>query len=217
MKKLIVISSILAVFAASSALAKTEGNYVGVDIHRASLEARNIYRGSSGTTNNNTDFSSTKTGYGITYKYAINFDNKVFVAPGAFYETIGNKAVDYLDNPDHFTVKIRNRSGLKLDIGYDVSDTSAVYFTNGISRVSYQTSSLDADALNPGPAEKSRHKLGYFYGVGMSTNICKDVVVGFEYNRQNLTSKTIYTDTAKYDHRVKTQLDLFKINVAYHF
>jgi len=213
MKKLVTVVSVLAAFASAPSFAKTEGNYVGVDIHRASVKAHNNYRQAQNSPNDQ-DLGTTNTGYGITYKYAVNFD-KMFIAPGLFYERIGAKITDRED-VDQLSLQLKERSGIKLDFGYDLSDNSAIYFTNGISRVGLETGSQDSDGLGLANV-RSRHQLGYFYGLGLSSNIDKNVVVSFEYNTQRLSSKSIYNDTGKYDHRFKTQIDMFKINLAYQF
>ncbi len=214
MKKLVTITSVLAVFASASSFAKTEGNYVGVDIHRASVKVHNHYADSYLATPNNVAMGATNTGYGVTYKHAFNFD-KMFVAPGLFYERISTKITDRAET-DQLTLRLKDRSGIKLDLGYDISDNAALYFTNGISRVAYETGSNDIDGMSVSGV-RSRHQLGYFYGVGLSANVAKDVVVSFEYNTQKLTSKSIYNDTGKMDHKFKTQIEVFKMNLAYHF
>lgn len=190
----------------SSAFAKTEGGSVGISLHRASVE-HNYYDGVNGVSANYVPtFGSSKTGVGVDYKYAINFGNNVFVAPGVFYERIGTKTNDTGANSATDTVSINNRYGAKLDIGYDLKDDLAVYFTNGMAHTDYKTSFNASGSTSGG-------ETSYFYGVGLSTVLNANYSLGVEYNTQKVKFRSGVNSTQN----VATQLDLYKLVLSYKF
>ena len=186
MKKLIAISSVLAILAGSSAYAKTEGNYIGVSL--LDLKSSQQYNGR---------VNDTTIGYGVDYKYAFNFGNNIFLAPGVFYERIGTSAI----NSANADLKIRSRYGAKLDLGYDISKQFAVYFTNGIAS-SRTTVSTNTEMSN----------MKYFYGLGGLFHATKNVTLNIEYNTQDFNAKG---PDQSID--AKTKLEVLKFGVAYHF
>lgn len=204
MKKLITVSSVIAVLAASSAYAKTEGSYLGVSLLRA--KAQHQYKNPNGTSFVAAGkFDNSATGYGLDYKYAFNF-NDVFVAPGVFFDKIDTRAIDKagLGEP----VSINNRYGVKLDIGYDLSDNVNVYFTNGFNKVRYLVDWTNADA----GAKRGVTPFHYFYGVGASFHASKNVTLNVEYNTQHLSGQT-----PAYGLTVRTKFDVAKVGISYHF
>jgi len=220
MKKLILISSTLAVLAGSSAFAKTEGNYVTVDLHKAISETHRNTLIVGGTTQDDiTKYTGQNTSLGASYKYAFNFD-KIFLAPGIFYERIGTKVTTGPDdaNGSGPTMSVNNRRGVRLDLGYDFTNDFAAYVTTGITSTTYRTSHPDADALGTAQSnQKFRgNKTGYLYGIGFTTNVAKDVSIGAEYNTQMLKVKSLHVVSGS-DIRFKNRIDLYKVTLAYHF
>lgn len=130
-EKLIVATSIIATFTASSAFAKNEGNIVGVNLLRASNI--NQYQKSGSASANYGKFKDSSTGLGVSYKYAFNFDN-VFLAPGVFFDKLGLKAKDQ----DGDSVSSNYRYGTKLDVGYDITDSFAAYLSTGLANTNYK-------------------------------------------------------------------------------
>ena len=202
MKKLITVSSVIAVLAGSSAFAKTEGNYLGIDFIRSNAESK--YKNADGTVNASVGkFHEKANGFGLNYKYAFNFNN-VFVAPGLFYDQIGNSAQDKNSEP----VNVANRYGAKLDIGYDLTDKFAVYFTNGFTKVRYQ---VDWTAGNAG-SKSGTTPMNYFHGVGASFKLTHNILLNAEYNTQHLSFST-----PSYGITARTKLDVAKIGLSYKF
>jgi len=200
MKKLATIASILTVCASSAAMAKTEGNYFGIDLLRSS--ATHKYKTAGVPTSGYGRFEDEHTGYGLNYKYAINQDN-IFYAPGVFYDKIGTMAHDKLGD----TAVIKNRYGVKFDVGYDVTDKVAVYFTNGLANVSYAS-----DWSNTNLNGKVKSTMRYFYGAGASLAVSQNVSINAEYNTQNLALATPQDNL-----NTRTSLKVAKIGVSYHF
>ncbi len=216
MKKLILISSTLAVLAGSSAFAKTEGNYVTVDLHKAISETHRNTLIFGATPDDVTKYTGQNTSLGASYKYAFNFD-KIFLAPGIFYERIGTKVMT-TDGGNESSMSVNNRRGARLDLGYDFTNDFAAYVTAGITSTSYRTAHGDADGFGTAQSnQKFRgNKTGYLYGIGFTTNIAKDVSIGAEYNTQMLKVKSLHVVSGN-DTRFKNRIDLYKVTLAYHF
>ena len=108
-KKLLAVASIATVLSASSAFAKTEGSYFGINANRSSTEFSNVETSdltgvgavvaagvstmpAAGTYTNsyNKLKADSNFGAGASYKYAINFGG-FYVAPGLFAESINAK------------------------------------------------------------------------------------------------------------------------------
>ena len=189
MKKTLSLIVIAGSLLASNAYAKTEGNYVGIDILRSSVQHK--YQ--------DTSIKDKSTGFGINYKYALNFD-KIFLAPGVFAERLGAETTD----DQNQTTSTNYRYGAKLDLGYDVTDNFAAYFTNGFANFNYK---LDDHA---GYAE-SKSVIGYFYGAGLSYKILKNVTMNLEYNTQSPNFTNANGVKFKSDVRVA------KVGVSYNF
>ncbi len=221
-KKLLSAASLAAIIFSSSAFAKTEGNYVGLNVIRSSLTGKGEDVGSS-------SIKGKQIGFGVDYKYAINYDN-FFVAPGVFAENNNNegkKSTDTIENNQgiydkesrSLGYKNKYRYGVKLDIGYDITDQFAVYFTNGLSRNHLQLNNNYSEYTNnngqinsdQGSSKTKFKKIGYFYGLGATYNVAKDVSVNAEYNIQNINPKP-----SGYS-KIKTNIGVAKIGVAYHF
>lgn len=200
MKKLVTAVSVAAVFASASAMAKTEGHYFGADLIRS--EAQYQSRTNGLPTSGVNKFNSSVNGYGFDYRYAVNMD-RVFVAPGVFYDKIDAKAI--ASNSD--TVNIKSRYGVKLDVGYDVTDKVGLYFTNGFAETGYKV-----DGVVNGTGTKSKSDLKYYYGAGVTFNIVKNWDLRAEY-----TTQSFGMETAVEAVRVKARLNVMKFGVLYKF
>lgn len=199
-KKLLAAASVaVAVAASSSAFAKTEGHYAGVNIVRSDSGSQYIYGGVNVTNK----FNDRGIGAGLDYRYAFNMNN-FFIAPGLFVEKNNIKTRESTDEMTS-TISINYRYGLKANIGYDVTDEASVYFTNGLSNTLYKV-----DWKSDG--EKSTGAIGYFYGAGVAYNVTKEVAVNVEYNTQKID-----LNTASVGAKVENTLSVVKLGVSYHF
>lgn len=191
MKKSLMLLSIIASLASANAYAKTEGNYAGFSILRSSQVS--IGDGK---------FDDSSIGFGLDYNHALNFNN-FFVAPGVFAEKIGTKAKD----SDGDNVSLDYRYGAKVNIGYDVVDNFAVYFTNGLVATAGK---VDWKSIGE---KKSSTELDYFYGAGFTFKVNKDIAVNLEYNAQKSNFSTPYDNLEK----AEAKLSMFKLGVSYNF
>ena len=200
-KKLLAAASVAVAVASSSAFAKTEGHYAGLDLLRSKSEHN--YKNSGVQFKN---FENSATGVGLNYRYAFNMNN-FFIAPGAFIEKIGTEATE---TAGFDKAKIDYRYGLKADVGYDIADAFSVYFTGGVSNTHYEIDWSQAEL-----GKKSGNEAGYFYGLGLGYEITKEIGVRVEYNIQSLdleAPKTIFGST-----KAETDLSVMKVGVSYHF
>ena len=189
--KTISIIALTLTLATSPALAKTEGNYVGIDILQSSVKHKYFDESDK----------DKSTGFGLNYKYAFNFD-KIFLAPGVFTEKLGLKTRNKIDQ--NATISTNYRHGVKLDLGYDITDNFSAYFTNGFASFDYK---LDD---NDGYSE-SKSIISYFYGAGLSYKILKNMAMNLEYNTQSPN----FTNT--YDVKLKSNAQIAKIGISYNF
>lgn len=201
-KKLFLATTLIALSSTSSAFAKTEGNYIGLDLgsDHASMK---YYNPVSESQKNESDASVS---VGVSYKYAFNFNN-IFIAPGLFYESLGLSTDDSLfaNLFVRDSVDIEDRSGLKVDVGYDLNDKWALYFTNGLAGVNYRVNWENFE-------EKADRKWGYFYGLGVNYNISKRFMLNFEYNMQNINLNTPVSGN-----KVDADISVAKVGISYHF
>ncbi len=191
-KKLLAVFSIAAALVTSAAFAKTEGHYVGINVVNSDVD----HQYNNGTS----QFDEKKVGYGADYKYAMGLTDALFIAPGVFAEANNlrttNSSGDIVEN-DY-------RYGVKLDIGHDLTDDVAIYFTNGLSANHYRANRVSV-------GNKSGTELGYFYGAGFSLNVAKDVALNIEYNTQKVRFDTANTVDLDSD------LSVFKVGLNYNF
>ena len=198
----------------SSVFAITVGNYFGVDLVTTSLNFQNLqYFQSSTMSHRHTNSSSTQS-FGLNYNYAINYDN-FFLAPGIIFEkndTLNNLNRQSNNNGIEKYYKksfssIKKRYGIKLDLGYDISNEIAVYGTIGKAVNYYKnfSSSIrydDYTGLIEGPycsvacpavtenpfrvAGGKKHAL--FYGGGFRMKIKNDWYLTGEYNQSKFST-----------------------------
>ncbi len=199
MRKIILAASLAVIFAGQSALAKTEGHSVSVNI----LNTNAKYRFDRFINGNHIQSfeDSSHNGIGFDYKYAYNFDG-VFIRPGVFFDRTN---IEYRSSSTLIpAIKIDNRYGFKTDIGYDLEEKLSVYIVGGMSF-------LDYSITNSSGKNSSRAKSDFFYGAGISYDYSKKVSFGLEYNFQNLNLQPVSSSTVPVDLRV------LRIGMSYKF
>lgn len=196
MKKLILITSLVTIFATSSASAKTEGHSASLDL----LATKAHFR----FKNNGADTFKDRAagGLGIGYKYAFNFDG-VFLRPGVFLEK------NNLEYKSTFatvpSVNINNRYGAKVDVGYDIDKDLSVYVVGGVSFLNY-------DVTTASTKKSSSSKSDLFYGIGISHDYSEKVAFNLEYNTQSFNLKQSNGGT-----KIPVDLSVIKIGMNYKF
>ncbi len=196
MKKIIAITSLVAIFAAPQAFAKTEGNYASADV---------LYnRGKFSERQSNGSYiksNSDDAGWGLSYKHAFNRD-KTFVAPGVFGE-INNSKVNVNDTA-RTTIDLRNRYGLVVNAGYDLEDDLAAYLVGGWSFFNYKSNNNNGEVIHHGTSS-------WFYGVGLRADYSERVSFSLEYNTQTAHIKGASVSKSEVDY------DTVKLGLNYKF
>ena len=191
MKKLFITATVIGSVLSSLAMAKTEGNYVGVDVISTQVGLTDL---------SDKFFRYSETSAGVNYKYAFNFNN-FFVAPGLFYNHNGVKAVS-AENTDSLVQELKYSYGVKLDLGYDINDKVAAFVTVGHSEnrlhFSYNTSGVVNEAENA--TEEA-----FLYGIGAKYSVTDhlDLNVGYEISQYGMSNNlTNTTDKFSPDYKV---------------
>lgn len=145
-----------------------------------------------------------------------------FLPPGIFFEqhdttTHGNgingsSNIAYLNR-----LRINNRYGIKADLGYDVTDRIAPYFTSGYSRISYNAQNTITRSGITYSDQKNSSLGDWFYGAGLKLKYNNDISINIEYNYQKFSAKTAVRDTKNYNGVYNTSLSVAKIGVFYNF
>ncbi len=205
--KIILASTIFAasIYNGSQAFAKTEGGYLETSVLRAKVKTE--WKDFDQTTKKD----DSATGYGLAYKYAFNY-NDFFLAPGIFYDHIGSKTALVQADTSSGTFSVKDRYGVKLDLGYDISDQFAVYGMLGLASVSYDVKFDNLLVL----AHQTGHKSSMIGGLGLAYHMHKNVTLSLEYNKQKALDIKVGGGALVQD-SFKTSIDTMKFGVAYHF
>ena len=220
MKKLFAVSVVISSFISSSALAKTEGSYAGLDVIDSRVKFHEEYTsdivtpGESSTFQDNSNY-----GGGVNYKYAVNV-NGFYFAPGVFFE-VNNAELQgsqALSAQVFQKLKIKNRYGAKVDFGADITDGISAYLTGGYVGIRYRTGNFSSNAS---PEATYAYKNGvsgaWIYGGGLKFDITKTVSLNTEYTIQNFTAKTSTITAANFVGEYKTRMDVIKVGLSYNF
>jgi opacity protein-like surface antigen len=161
--------------------------------------------------------SDSSVGAGLAYKYIMNFD-KIYVAPGLFYEKPNaSSGGSGPENTNLYQMQIKDRYGVSLDLGYDVTETITPYFTGGYSSIRYLAKDWRSSSGVPYSAIK-RNTIGdWYYGAGIKAKINKDFSIALEYNTQKFDAKTAVVNSGDYQGTYVTRLNLVKLGVFYNF
>lgn len=218
MKKFLTFAAVSFVAFSTSAFAKTEGSYIGIDaintktsFYQSSIANGNVVI-SKPTTSHATN------GAGLKYNYAFNFDG-LFIAPGVFVEQNSFGGSKVSATSDRY-LQTRNRYGFKTDVGYDISDLFSPYLSIGYAGVHYKTR-IDGEDTNNNLVLQSRSgsAANFFYGAGIKLNCSKSISLNLEYNYQNFRTKNSIPSQVDYISKSQfiTRLDIFKVGVSYNF
>ncbi|MDA7705517.1 outer membrane beta-barrel protein [Rickettsiales bacterium] len=207
MRKLFITTAAVCSLMSSLASAKTEGNYVGIDLVQTQTSATKTKDG-NGTTPNSTTFKvrdENNISLGLNYKYAFNFNN-FFIAPGVL--------VDYANVSAHDSVNdswnLDYRLGLNIDLGYDITDKIAVFAKTGLVNNYYHVNWA-------GNKEKSGSDLSLSYGLGAKYSVLDnlDAVLSYETSSLDMESPNYVTKVGK--ETTRFELDIIKIGASYKF
>lgn len=227
MKKTLSLIAIVGSLLTTSAYAKTEGNYFGVDVLRSASKVKSASTLASDQIGDAAPYyahnkKDSSYGVGLNYKYAFNF-NGFFIAPGASYTMLDNNVkAGYpgtSDDPYSQSMKLKSQLTFQTNFGYDINNQFSTYIPVGISSFSYTLNTSDNDGLGTiVTPRKSGRESAIFFGLGFSYEPIKNWVVNLEYNKfQNfkITSPTATTNGGQIS--TKTNVDMLKLGLAYRF
>ncbi len=216
MKKILIALITLFSIISSAANAKTQGNYIGLNLINTEVELFSI------TTEHNErpkefDSYSKTTSFsgGLNYKYAFNF-NKFFVAPEIFFDfnkAKGRAKYSDQDNVTYYNTEIKNSVGAKLNLGYDITDKFALsgFFGHSINRVRYNYTYLN-DIFENNLNYKTRE--AFIYGLGLKYDLTKRFSLNASYEIVQFgLSNDVFNTTDK----INPDFSVAKLGLAYNF
>ena len=227
MKKTLSLIAIVISLLSSQAYAKTEGNYVGINLLRSIAKINNTSTLASDNEEGMNSFynhsnKDSTYGFGLKYSYAYNFNN-FFATNEISYELLNSKINSgFFDEAENYysqKIKLKNALTLKSNLGYDFNDKFAIYIPIGISRFGYDFETADVGGSDKKFTKKSNNRSASFVGFGLSYEPIKNWILNLEYNKyQNFKITSIEKATnAGGEIRTKTNLDLIKLGLSYKF
>jgi opacity protein-like surface antigen len=205
MKKFLLFS-LFTTFISGNSWAKTQGNYVGVDLiatHTSFDTSKDRFSalGSNYKIKNGDQIS-----VGGNYKYAFNHKG-IFIAPGIFFD---HNNVESQDNVDSI-YRLNNRYGVKLDIGYDLTDKLGLFINVGIANNTYSLINKTNSAKN------SDNDLNGLMGIGAKYSITENVDLNFAGELSQVKMKE--PQRAGFPSQSKYDLDIAiaRVGISYKF
>ena len=213
---------------------RTQGHYLGVDALYSNLSFYERYSETGVPWTNKTPPSQDQgVSWGINYKYAFNV-NKLFVAPGIFYDHYTVKTRDALNEDtvigydyaaNHTSLAIKKRYGFTSDIGYDLYGSFSPYFILGYSWIDYLSqnggclSSNCQSKLQNGISQANTGR--FLYGLGLKVNYNKSLSFNIRGDVQKFVAKTNSDVEANkgynYEAVFRAKLKTLKVGMAYNF
>ena len=225
MKKTLSLIAIVISLISFQAYAKTEGNYVGINLLRSNLKTdSSSFSGVDKNSFYNRKNKISKNGIGLNYKYAFNFNN-FFIAPEISYDSLNNETTSasfYSKNIENFgsfmqNLRIKNAISLKSNFGYDFNDKFAFFIPLGVSRFGYEVESNDSSINSLKTSSKSANKSVIIGGLGLSYQKNKNWILNLEYNKyQNFKINSVANNNSGKT-ITKTNLDAIKLGLSYRF
>lgn len=221
MKKFLTLTA-LSIIVSSPAFALSEGDYLELDGVYTDTSFYSKTNANDEVTNNKPTFSSGTNGVGLTFKSAYNFENSnFFLAPGVFVEqnSFGNSNTQGYQGT---SLQIKNRLGVRVDLGYDLDNGVAPYVTIGYAQVRYKANTFGVDQsgnfVNTNRTGSSGNE---FFGLGARFPLKnKNLSLNFEYNYQKFDTKNGVPGQASWyitSSQYRTRLDIYKVGLSYKF
>ncbi len=199
MKKPTTLASFLLLFAivSTESFAKTEGNYVGLDI----IKAKSSYSDKKAIPYYINDDDDTSVG--VNYRHAFNLDS-IIIAPELFYDDLRLKMIDsYSDQ-----WKVNSRAGLKLNLGYDFTDKFAILANAGVARTDYK---VDWRSIN---SFKKDYSDDLILGIEAKYTIYDNIDLSLKYDTSRVRiTEPLPVGATSYDFKIQTT----RLGISYKF
>lgn len=210
MKKFLVISSVIAVFAAASASAK-DGVYAGLDLNTSHTVYKNEDKTSGASGDNHSKTDSDAVGAGVNLGYKQGVGSQFFLAPEVFFDYLNNSG----DEPSYASdagsrrndrVEFNSRIGVKVNFGYEINSKLAAFVSAGAARTFYEVNTPTLNLSN------GSSDISGIYGFGLAYDINDRLTIKTSVDRQRINADTPY-EGLSYNARIGTA----RIGVAYNF
>jgi opacity protein-like surface antigen len=199
MKKNLLITTALAEVISFYAFAKIEVNYVGLNLLYTNVEALDVDAADNTVKHDDSDFS-----LGVSYSHAFNFDG-FFVAPELFYDynnaDVEARYADQSGGASKYTMD--NSVGIKVNVGYDVSDEFAVYASIGRALVRTEVDSI------PSTGDGKSNEEADIFGLGVKYNLNENLGLSLGHDILQADFTGFPNDNANYN--------TTKLGVSYKF
>ncbi len=208
MKKSIIFVALLSLFVSTgtSVFAKTSGSYVGADL----IHSKSSYKSGGSDTSPYTVSDDTSQSFGLKYGYSFNF-NSLILAPEVFYDHMN------LEMTDSFNDKwqIKKRSGIKLNLGYDITDKFAVLTNIGFARTIY-----DVEWNSENIYKKNYSSDGLIYGIAFKYSALENIDISLGYDVSKVTMEEpdlIINGRNVFGANVDFDIKTTRLGVSYNF
>jgi opacity protein-like surface antigen len=202
-QKAFLLGMVISTVSVANANAKTEGNYLGLDLIRTELRFDSANH--DGGINIWDIDNNYKTSLGINYKYSFNFNN-FFIAPGIFYDYSNVKIYDsYRSSGDKW--ELNHRYGFGADIGYDINDNLGVFINLSLVRNMYKVDWHGSSGLI-----NKDHDDSLSFGIGAKYSISKNLDVRASYERSSVVMKEPDAGNS-----TEFDVNIFRLGLAYKF
>jgi len=208
MKKTLAILALTTAFVSANANAK-DGFYLGADALYS--YATNSYQTLTPHRSRRLEGKQTddeSLGFGLSAGYKVSV-NKLFFAPELFYDYIDNKSPDFFyeqASESNDILKIKDRFGGKLNIGYNITKNFSAFVNAGVTSVQY-----GVFWYTPQQSRVAR-KVAPIYGVGLMYNLNDHLAVRASYDYQDFNIQ--YVQEGR---RSNVRLDVYKVGLVYGF
>lgn len=205
-KKLLCTTALVASVLSFNASAKTQGNYVGLNLIRTESKATD------------TEYYQTRHRYdnfsfGVDYKYAFNFNN-FFIAPGIFFDNNAHDNNYSLGDGDRASLNGKYNYGAKIDFGYDLTEKFSPFVTLGHSetRLSYSEYGPNVQSVKYDHTQE-----GLIYGLGFRYSLTDSVSLNAAYEITKFNGTKNFDDLVVGNDKVDSDYRVAKLGVAFNF
>ena len=191
MKKLLLIVSVAASLTTSNAIARTEGNSVGIGLMRSAADHKS-------SASDSIHYQDDTLSFALNYKYSAHLGDNFYVAPGVSYNYIGTDT-----GAGGNDVKINHRYNARVDFGYDIKEYLAAYLMAGYSSIDYKITNASG--------KNSDFEYAPIYGLGFNAELCKEWTLNIEYTYQQADLNAPGGSISD------TRLETYMVGLAYNF
>jgi opacity protein-like surface antigen len=194
-----------------STSAHATGFFVGADaLHANSEKTAKNSNPTSGSINGIKKEDDNRINYGLNAGFRLDCKldcGNLYQSVELFYDNL-NFGSSRFASPnavsDH--VKLQNRYGAKVNVGFEITPKIIPFLTAGLTNVSYHNNG-SSDNIN-----FSRHQLTPIYGVGLLVDMDKNLSlkVAYDYQKFDIPS-------AQAGAKVQTSLGVAKVGLVYNF